>query len=191
MPYAPDPVSSDPTKTVPVRTDLRPAVFFDRDGVLNIDHGYVDAPERLELVHNAIASVRACQEAGLLVFVVTNQSGIARGYFDEAALQRLHDHLRYLLAQGGASIDDLRFCPHHEDAVLPQYRRACIWRKPGPGMILDLMRHWPVDLSRSFLIGDKESDMVAAAAAGIAGFRFEGGDLLAFLRPILDDMRIT
>ncbi len=170
-------------------TDRRPAAFFDRDGVLNIDHGYIDSPARFELVENAATALSACREAGFLVFVVTNQSGIARGYFDEEMLGQLHDHMRRLLAQAGAVIDDLRFCPHHEEAVLPEYRRACDWRKPGPGMILDLARQWSVDLSRSFLIGDKGSDMEAAVAGGIAGFHFEGGDLLAFVRPILDGMR--
>jgi D-glycero-D-manno-heptose 1,7-bisphosphate phosphatase len=178
-----------PALPVPDRLSLLPAVFFDRDGVINIDYGYIDGPDRFELVEHAAAALRACREAGFLVFVVTNQSGIARGYFDDAALQGLHEHMRRLLAAEGAAIDDLRFCPHHENAVLPEYRRVCDWRKPGPGMILDLAQHWPVDLSRSFLIGDKESDMEAASAAGIAGFRFDGGDLLAFVQPILDGMR--
>ncbi|MBC7281918.1 HAD family hydrolase [Hoeflea sp.] len=164
------------------------AAFFDRDGVINIDHGYIDAPEQYELVEGAAAAIAACRAAGLRVFVVTNQSGIARGLFDEAALARLHEHMRAMLARQGAAIDDIRYCPHHVDGTVPEYRRACEWRKPEPGMILDLAREWRVDMARSFLVGDKDSDIEAAKAAGIAGYRFRGGDLLAFVRPILDRM---
>lgn len=164
----------------------RPAAFFDRDGVLNLDHGYVETTARFELVEGAAAALRACREAGLLVFVVTNQSGIARGYFDEATLEALHRHMRALLASEGALIDDIRFCPHHVDGAIAAYRQECDCRKPAPGMILDLARRWSVDLDRSFLVGDKQSDMAAAAAAGIAGHRFNGGNLLAFVRPILE-----
>lgn len=171
---------------------LRPAAFFDRDGVINVDHGYVGTPDRLELIPGAAAALRACREAGLLVFVVTNQSGIARGYFDETALAVLHDHLRALLAQEGAGIDDIRYCPHHPDEVaLPAYRRACDWRKPGPGMILDLARAWHVDLPHSFMVGDKPSDMEAAAAAGVPGHLFAGGDLHDFVRPILAQRHVA
>ncbi|WP_271301157.1 D-glycero-alpha-D-manno-heptose-1,7-bisphosphate 7-phosphatase [Sphingomonas sp. CV7422] len=164
----------------------RPAAFFDRDGVINVDHGYIDTPARFDLVKGAAAALRACREAGLLVFVVTNQSGIARGYFDEAALNRVHTHMHALLGREGAVIDDVRFCPHHVEAAVAAYRHDCDWRKPAPGMILDLTRHWRVDLTRSFLIGDKPSDMTAAAAAGVTGFQFLGGDLLAFVTTILD-----
>jgi len=168
----------------------RAAAFFDRDGVINIDHGYIDGPDRFELVEGAAAALRACREAGLLVFVVTNQSGIARGLFDEAALALLHAHMRQVLASQGAAIDDIRYCPHHADGTVAEYRRACDWRKPGPGMILDLVEQWPVDPARSFLVGDKDSDIEAAAAAGIAGFKFAGGDLLAFVRPILERVAV-
>jgi len=169
-------------------TGLRPAAFFDRDGVINIDHGYVHTADRLDLIEGAAATLRRCRDAGFLVFVVTNQSGIARGYFNETALVGFHDHLRVMLAEQGATIDDIRYCPHHRDAVVPAYQRACDWRKPGPGMILDLARAWQVDLSRSFLIGDKTTDMEAATAAGITGYLFDSGDLLAFVDPILDQI---
>src|SRR6185437_15445313 len=104
-------------------------------------------------------ALRLCREAGYLVFVVTNQAGVAHGYYSEAAVEALHDHMRTLLAAEGAAIDDVRFCPHHPEAKLPSYRQACVCRKPGTGMILDLATSWSVDLARSFLIGDKESDL--------------------------------
>jgi D-glycero-D-manno-heptose 1,7-bisphosphate phosphatase len=164
----------------------RAAAFFDRDGVINVDHGYVHSVDRLELVDGAAAALSACHKAGYLVFVVTNQSGVARGYFDEGVLHAFHDHLRMLLAGQGAIIDDLRYCPHLPDATSAVYRRDCSWRKPKPGMILDLAHHWRVDLHRSFLIGDKVSDMEAAAAAGVAGYRFQGGNLLTFVQSVLN-----
>ena len=163
----------------------RPAAYFDRDGGINVDRGYVHGADQLDLVGGAAAALRACRDAGYLVFVVTNQSGVARGFFDEGAVNAFNGLLRAALAAEGAVIDDMRYCPHHEDAALPEYRRACDWRKPRPGMILDLARTWEVDLTRSFLIGDQGSDMAAAAAAGIAGYLFGGDDLARFVQPIL------
>jgi D-glycero-D-manno-heptose 1,7-bisphosphate phosphatase len=163
----------------------RPAVFFDRDGVINRDVGYVGSVDRFTLIEGAAEALRACRETGLLVFVVTNQSGVARGYFGEAAVGALHAHMRAELARGGAAIDDIRVCPHLPEATVDAYRRSCECRKPGPGMILDLAERWQVDLDRSFLVGDKPSDMAAAAAAGVTGHLFPGGDLAAFVRPIL------
>jgi D-glycero-D-manno-heptose 1,7-bisphosphate phosphatase len=160
----------------------KPAVFFDRDGVLNIDHGYVARREDFQWIEGAIAAVRALNEAGYYVFVATNQSGIARGLYTENEMRALHAHMSEELARAGARIDDIRFCPFHPEGTVETYRRTSDWRKPGPGMILDLMEKWPVERERSVLIGDKEADMKAARAAGIRGLLFSGGNLEDFVR---------
>src|SRR5262249_13035951 len=102
--------------------------------------------------------------------------------YSEQEMLKLHDHISRKLAGKGATIDDWRYCPFHPEGTVAAFKRVSDWRKPGPGMILDLMRAWPVDAARSVLIGDTDSDMQAAAAAGVRGLRFSGGDLLAFVR---------
>lgn len=164
----------------------RPAAFLDRDGVLNIDHGFVHRPEQVEWVQGAREAVKRLNEAGYLVFVVTNQSGVARGHYDEAAVTALHDWMIDEVRRVGGTVDDIRYCPFHPDAVVPAYRCSTDWRKPAPGMLLDLMRAWELDAARCVLIGDKDIDMVAAQAAGIRGIRFPGGNLADFVRPILN-----
>ena len=157
------------------RGDIRRgAVFFDRDGVLNVDHGYTHDVATFEWAPGARAAVRLANERGLYVFVVTNQSGVARGLYTEADVRRLHAHMQRDLREIGAHIDDFRFCPHHLDARVAAYARDCDWRKPKPGMILDLLAHWPVDLASSRLIGDKDSDLSAAAAAGVRAVKTDG-----------------
>ena len=163
----------------------RPAVFFDRDGVLNVDRGYVHRIDDFEPMTGAIKAVSLCRDAGYRVFVVTNQSGVARGYFSVEDVERLHAHIKATFREEGAVIDDVRFCPHHETGSAPAYTAHCDWRKPGAGMLMDLMRCWPTDRDRSFLVGDKTSDIEAAAAANVNGYLFEGGDLAAFVGAIL------
>ena len=164
----------------------RPALFLDRDGVCNIDHGWVGTRDRFEWMPGAKAAIRLAHARGWHVFVVTNQSGVARGLYDEAAVQGLHRWMLDEVLQSGGTIDDVRYCPFHPEAAVPAYRRSSSWRKPGPGMILDLLRAWELDAGRCVLVGDQATDMAAAAAAGVAGYLFPGGNLEEFVRPILD-----
>ena len=159
-----------------------PAVFFDRDGVLNVDHGYVSNLSNFEWIAGAIDAVRAVNGAGYYAFVATNQSGIARGLYTEDDMQALHDYMAEELKKAGAHIDDWRHCPFHPEGTIRHFRRISDWRKPGCGMLEDLMKFWPVTIEKSFLIGDKDSDMQAARGAGVTPLLFSGGNLLDFVR---------
>jgi D-glycero-D-manno-heptose 1,7-bisphosphate phosphatase len=132
-------------------------------------------------------AVQAVNRAGYFAFVVTNQSGVAKGLYAEAHVQALHDWMSVELAKVGAHIDAFQYCPHHPNAAVERYRRVCDWRKPAPGMINDIIRRFPIDISRSFLIGDQPTDVEAANRAGIKAFLFDGTDLEAFVKPLLSD----
>jgi len=164
---------------------LRGAAFFDRDGVINEDHGYVHRASDFVLMPGAADAIRACNRAGLFVFVVTNQSGVARGYYDVEAVEELHRHMARILAAQDARIDDIRYCPHLPGGDVAAFAMDCECRKPAPGMIHDLLNTWPVDPAHAFLIGDKPSDVAAARAAGIAGHMLCDGDVHGLVRRVL------
>ncbi len=161
-------------------------MIFDRDGVLNEDVGYAYQPAQIRWIEGAMAAVKAVNDAGLFAFVATNQSGVARGYYTEADVQALHAWMNAELDRvADARIDAFVYSPFHPQAALAAYRRDSACRKPQPGMILDLLARFSVDPGRTLMIGDKDSDVAAAHAAGVEGLLFEGGSLLATLAPVL------
>ena len=167
-------------------TGRKPAAFFDRDGVFNQDQGYVHRREDLAWIEGGPQAGRRLNDLGYLVIVVTNQSGIGRGYYDEAAMHAIHEALARHLAAAGAHIDAFYFAPHHEEAAEERYRHPDHPdRKPNPGMLLRAMQDFPIDPARSFLIGDKDSDLEAARRAGVKGYLFQGGSLDTLVRSIL------
>ena len=174
-------MSETPPASAP-KDQPRPALFLDRDGVLNEDRGYVARWEDFHWIAGARQAVAAFNRAGWLVIVVTNQSGVGRGFYSEADMHALHARMAEDLAELGGHIDAFYYAPHHPDAPLDAYRHPDPPdRKPNPGMILRALSDWPIDKAASVLVGDKPSDLEAALRAGIRGVLFPGGDLQRFL----------
>jgi len=144
---------------------IKQAVFLDRDGTINIEKDYLYRVEDFEFTDGAIQGIRLLNDAGFLVIVVTNQSGVARGYYDEADVEHLHHHIDELLRSAGARVDAWYYCPHHTAGNLP-YNQDCLCRKPLPGMLLKAASDHAIDLTRSWMVGDKTADIQAGLAAG-------------------------
>ncbi len=145
----------------------RPALFLDRDGVINVDKGYVYRSEDVEFVAGIFDLVRRAQALGYLVIIVTNQSGIGRGYYSEEQFHQLSDWMREQFSRRGGHIDAVYFCPYHPEQGLGRYKRDSQCRKPAPGMLHQADADWGIDFSRSVLVGDSATDMAAARAAGV------------------------
>jgi D-glycero-D-manno-heptose 1,7-bisphosphate phosphatase len=143
------------------------AVFLDRDGVINVDHGYTHRIEDFQFIAGSTEAMALLQSAGWRLVVVTNQSGIARGLFSSEDYERFTAHLRAQLQARGVHLDAVFHCPHVPDAAVAAYRQACDCRKPGPGMLLRAARELALDLAGSVIVGDRLSDVQAGRAAGV------------------------
>ena len=154
---------------------MRPAVFLDRDGTINEDVGYLDRLERLTLFPWSIDAVRLLNSAGFCVVVVTNQGGVATGFISERFVYAVHDVLTERFRRGGARIERFYHCPHDPHASIEQYRRDCICRKPRPGLVLQAVDDLGLDPTRSFVVGDKWSDVAVADSIGATGILVKTG----------------
>lgn len=160
-------------------------VFLDRDGVLNRDVGYLSEIDRLEWIDGAKEAIARLTSAGYRVFVVTNQSGVARGFYTEAAVMRLHEYMSAEIRAAGGLIDAFSYCPHLPEGTVARYAVACDCRKPEPGMITKLINRFAIDPRGSFMVGDRPADLEAARKAGLSGALFPGGNLDSFIQKLL------
>jgi D-glycero-D-manno-heptose 1,7-bisphosphate phosphatase len=154
---------------------VKPAVFLDRDGTVLEEAGYLDRLERLVFFPFAIDAIRLLNRGGFAVVIVTNQSGIGRGLYEEEFVARAHDVVGERVRAGGGRIDAFYYCPHHPTAEIERYRRDCDCRKPGPGMLRAAAADLTLDLARSFTVGDKWTDVQAGVAAGGKGILVRTG----------------
>ncbi len=148
---------------------MQPAVFLDRDGTINEQMGYINHISRFQLLPRAGKAIRLLNEVQVPVVVVSNQSGLARGYFPENLLHAVHDKMESLLAREGAKTDGIYYCPHHPEAKEEKFRQTCDCRKPKTGLFEAAARDLDIDLSSSFVVGDRWSDLEAAEKCGARG----------------------
>ncbi len=164
---------------------MRKAAFLDRDGVLNVDTGYVSRREDFVWTDGAKEGLAALHAADYAVIVVTNQSGVARGYYTEDDVRRLHDWMCREAAAAGGPITAVYYCPYLKGAPVAAYDKDSDWRKPAPGMVLQAAKDYDIDLSQSFMIGDMPRDVECGRRAGMTGYLFPGGSFAAFVRAVI------
>ena len=158
---------------------------MDRDGVINIDYGYVSKIEQISFVEGIFEGLRYLQYKKYDLFVATNQSGVARGFYSENDVNLLHRLLFEKFKSEGVFIGGFLYCPHHLDASIDKYKKNCNWRKPMPGMIEAILKLNQYDKKKSFLIGDNDTDVIAAKKAGIKGFKFLSGNIFELIKHII------
>jgi D-glycero-D-manno-heptose 1,7-bisphosphate phosphatase len=144
----------------------KPAVFLDRDGTINEEINYLSRIDDFRFLPGAIEAIKTLNDAALLAVVITNQAGVARGYYDEKRITEIHDFMQKQLRRSGARLDGIYYCPHHPTAGIGKYKIDCACRKPKPGMLEKAAADLKIDLSKSFIIGDKLSDLRAGLAVG-------------------------
>jgi D-glycero-D-manno-heptose 1,7-bisphosphate phosphatase len=147
----------------------KPAVFLDRDGTINEQMGYINHVTRFHMLPRAVQAIRLLNENDIPVVVVSNQSGLARGYFPKKVLDAVHGKMNKALSDGGAHVDGIYYCPHHPEAKEAEYRKACDCRKPKTGLFEQAASDLELDLARSYVVGDRFSDLKAARNCGATG----------------------
>lgn len=145
----------------------KPAVFLDRDGVINVDHGYVHDEHDFVFIDGVFEATKKLQQMGYLLVVVTNQAGIARGYYDEDRFMSLTEWMDWNFIDNGVELDGIYYCPHHPEHGLGEYKQDCDCRKPKPGMFISARDFLKIDMVNSVMVGDKAEDLMAAEAAGV------------------------
>jgi len=153
----------------------RPAVFMDRDGTINEQMGYINHISRFVVLPGTAEAIRLLNKTGFLAIIVTNQSGVARGYFPIELVDEVHNHLRHVLQKEDAVIDDILFCPHYPKGKVEEYDLGCNCRKPKPGLIQKACRKFDIDMDRSYVIGDRVSDIELAERCRLKGILVKTG----------------
>ncbi|AWV46131.1 D-glycero-beta-D-manno-heptose-1,7-bisphosphate 7-phosphatase [Hafnia alvei] len=146
---------------------LVPAIFLDRDGTINVDHGYVHESDNFQFIDGVIDAMAKLKEMGYALVLVTNQSGIARGMFTEDQFMHLTEWMDWSLADRGVDLDGVYYCPHHPEGTVEEFRQTCDCRKPQPGMLLSAKEELNIDMSASYIVGDKIEDLLAGEAASV------------------------
>jgi D-glycero-D-manno-heptose 1,7-bisphosphate phosphatase len=163
----------------------RPAIFMDRDGTVNEQMGYINHIRRFVLLPGSAEAIRLLNQHGFMAIIVSNQSGVARGYFPIDLVYEVHDHMERLLRREGAVLDGILFCPHYPDGKVPKYSRSCDCRKPRTGLIEQACRQFPIDMANSYVIGDRCTDMELASRSGLKGILIKTGYGLGDLKYVV------
>ncbi len=165
------------------------AIFFDRDGVLNEEVGYLWEIEKFKWIDGARDAIKFCNERGILTVVVTNQGGIAKNLYTAREVDALHNFMQKSLSELGAHVDAFYYCPHHPKGTVEEFSIECACRKPKPGLILKACAEWKINPAQAILIGDAERDIESAKAAGLrAGILFTGGNLSEVVKAELEKL---